>query len=267
MAQDTLTGLTEEELEDRRETYEDRRERRDETDERPPFEERFCLWKIPFQPDWYDGPPRYCMKVATEEQPSRTTCDVHYTEGFAVPNTEDLTPRTAAITHGMNAKLENLRRDFSEEDKALYDWIVDSYAEAYDIDVENDPASAYDLHRLAAEVVRAERGRYHVLEEGEVHEKDRYSSEGQLIVDDRGEVVTEKSEHYLHGMLSRQDKKLTELQRELLVSRKERARQGNAEEATEGIKKLGDIGEALIARSDNEYDAEEWEDNATDDSG
>lgn len=259
MAKDTLTGLTEEELVERRDTYESRREKRGETDERPPFEDRFCLWTIPNQPEDYDGPPRYCMHIATEMQgPRRTVCPVHHQKNFggAEENLED--PRTAATKHGMNAKLENLRRDFTDKDKALYDWIVDGYADAYDIDVENDPAAAYDLHRLAAEIVRAERGRGWLIREGEVHEKDRYSDEGALVRDKHGDVVTEKSEHYLAGMMHRQDKKLTDLHRELLVSRKERAKNENEKKVADGFKEFSEVGAALLGREENDYDPDDW---------
>lgn len=260
MARTKVCGLTEEELEERKATYESRRRERGEVDERPPFEDRFCLWKIPKQPHDYDGPDRYCMGIGTHNQGPRTVCKVHYRDNFdGNPETlED--PRTAAMKHGMQAKLENLRRDFSDKDKALYDWIVDSYSDNYGIDIENDPAAAYDLHRLAAEIVRAERGRGYLLREGEVHEKDRYSDEGALVRDEHGEVVTEKSEHYLAGMMHRQDKKLTDLHRELLVSRKERNKQESVDDAVEAFQTFADLGDTLINREDNDYDPEEWDD-------
>lgn len=259
MAKTKVTGILESELPERRETYEKRRRRRGDLDSRPPFEDRFCLWKIPKQPDDYDGPDRYCMGIGTHDQGSRTVCKVHYRDNFG-GNPETLEdPRTAAIKHGMKAKLDNLRRDFDEKDEALYDWIVDSYAENYDIDVENDPAAAYDLHRLAAEIVRAERGRGFLLREGEVHEKDRYSDEGVLVRDEQGEVVTEKSEHYLAGMMHRQDKKLTDLHRELLVSRKERSKQESVDQAVDAFKDFASLGDTLINREENEYDPDEWD--------
>lgn len=256
MAVNVVTGMTEEELEERKQTYDDRTERK--SLDRPAFEDRFCLIKIPHQPPDYDGPQRYCTQIAHKTQGSRTICKVHHRPNFGgnEENLED--PRTAAITHGMNAKLENLRRDFDEKDEALYEWIVDKYTEAYDLDLEDDPATAYDLHRLAAEIVRAERGRGHIIKEGEVQEKDRYSSEGQLIVDEHGQVVTEKSQHYLSDMMNRQDKKISDLQRELLVSRRERAKQDSVDEAVDGFKTFAEVGAELINREENEYDPEEF---------
>lgn len=261
MAKFEVTGLTKKELAERRETYEARRERRGETDERPPFDERFCLWKIPRQPEDYEGPPRYCTKIAYKELESgRPICDIHYKPNFQTPRPENLdNPRTASMTHGMTAELKSLRQDLSEKDRALYDWIVERYSDAYDLDLSADPAVAVDLHRLAMEIVRAERGRGHLIEEGEVHEKKIRDDEGHFVVDENGKVVTEKSEHYLAQMMHRQDKKITDLHRELLVSRRERSKHDTADEAVEGIKSFAEIGAQILDRDDKEYDPDDWD--------
>lgn len=261
MAKQKVTGLTEDELPERRETYENRRRRRGDLDERPPFEDRFCLARIPNQPEDYDGPQRYCMKAADGSIYDRTLCKFHGSGRFK-ENPENLTPYTAAITHGMKAELQNLVKDFDEKDQALYDWITSDYADAYDLDIENDPSTAYNLHRFAAEAVRAERGRGFLIEEGEVHKKEVRNDEGRIVIDDDGNVVTEKSEHYLAKMLHRQDKKLTDLEKELGITRKERLKQDTADSAVESIKSLAELGNDLLGREEREYSGsdEPWND-------
>lgn len=262
MAKMKLNGQPQEVVDERRETYEARRKKRGEQDERPPFDRRFCLAKIPRHPDWYDGPERYCMNPRTHEVGSATRCKFHGGLSPEISEEDRHDPRTAAITHGMHAELDNLIRDFDEKDQALYDWVTTEWPEAYDIDLESDPQAALDFHRLAAEVVRAERGRGVLQEEGEVHEKPVRNDEGRVVVDDQGDVVTDKSEHYLAKMMHRQDDKITKLERELGITRKERLKQDTADSAVESIKSLAEVGSGLIARSEQEYDPDEqpWED-------
>lgn len=262
MAKFKVNGQPTDVIEERRETYEARRRKRNEVDERPPFERRFCLAKIPRQPDDYDGPTRYCMNPRTHEVGSETRCKFHGGLSPEISDEDRHDPRTAAITHGMTAELENLIRDFDEKDWALYNWVREEWPEAYDIDLESDPQAKHDFHRLAAEIVRGERGRGVLQEEGEVHEKPVRNEEGRVVVDDNGEVVTDKSEHYLARMMHRQDDKITKLERELGITRKERLKQDSTDSAVESIKSLAEVGAGLIARSETDYDPDEapWED-------
>jgi len=264
MASKGVSGWTEEEVQERKEEYEAATKRWPAHNKgRPCFEDAYCLAKIPHQPDDYDGPTRYCMNTRVKELGDSYRCKYHGGNS----NIDELHPvsETAAITHGMHATREHLVEDFDEKDEALYDHIVDSYADAYDIDPESDPSAAYDLHRLAAEIVRAERGRGFMLDEGEVKEQTVRDEKGRVVVDKDGEVVTEKSEHYLAQMMHRQDKKISDLEKELRVSRRERMKGDNADEAIEGFKAFAEVGKTILDRESQEFDGEEepWEESGT----
>jgi hypothetical protein len=253
MAKQELTGRTQEQLREIRTDWEERHPD-------VPFEEQYCLSRIAMQPDDYDGPQRYCVNQETYETPNgKFRCPSHGGDrddyGDYSENLGDTD--TAAMKHGMHATVENLKKDFDEKDSALYHWITDSYPEAYDIDVDADPAAKYDLHRLAAEIVRAERGRGFLLEEGEVVEQEVRNEEGQVIIDDEGEIVTEKSEHYLAGMMDRQDRKITKLEKELGITRKEQRKHQNEENAAEALKTFAELGSAFLQRDDKEYDPDD----------
>jgi hypothetical protein len=260
MASDNLSGATQDEVERLRAEWNAK-------DKDMPFEQRYCLAEIPNQPDDYDGPQRYCQKMHTMEIGSSYRCKFHGGAGsLNVENLED--PAAAPMKHGMHAARDNLVNDFDEKDRALYDWIIESYSEAYNLNPKDDPSNAYDLHRLAAEIVRAERGRGYVIQEGEVAEDEVVSDEG-LVVDQDGEVVTEKSEHYLHGMLYQQDSKITKLEKELGVTRKERQKQQSQDNAVDAIKQFSELGKTFIDRENEDFDPDDapWtedDDNAPD---
>lgn len=221
------------------------------------FEERYCLQPIPKQPPEYDGPQRYCVSVFTQEtETGRHLCKYH---GGRSPS-EHL-DKLAAMKHGMEATQDHLRQDFDDKDQALYEWVVNDFPAQYDIDIENDPAAAYDIHRLAVEIVRAERGRGYILREGEVTEKEVYGESG-VVLDERGEIVTEKSEHYLAQMLHRQDKKISSIEKELGITRKERLKRDSTEDAVEAIKGFAEVGKAFLDRDSKGYDPDNqpWED-------
>lgn len=232
---------------------------RDDYDGDEPFDERYCLAKIPNQPEDYDGPVRFCINRETYGKSER--CKFHGGKTDPTPRPENL-DKLAAMKHGMTATREHLVEDFDEKDQALYDWIVDSFPEAYGIDVEEDPQATYDLHRLAAEIVRAERGRGYLIQEGEVSEVEVRDDDGRLVIDENGEVVTKKSQHYLADMLKDQDNKITKLERELGISRKERLKRDGNEDAVEVIAQgFSELGRGLLDREDTDYDPDEkpWE--------
>lgn len=256
MATFEVSGYTEEEVEERKRKYLSVREKRGDADYKPTFEEAFCLAKIPKQPDDYDGPQRYCMSDNTMRN---GRCKHH--GGAVSGNGNENLDKLARMEHGMYATRDHLVEDFDDKDQALYDWIVDNYAEAYDLDLENDPQAAYDMHRYAAEAVRAERGRGHLVQEGEIHEEEKISEEGNIVRDEDGNIVTEKSEHYLAKMLHRQDNKLTNLARELGITRKERKKQETTTDAVDAIQSFSEVGKTLLGRSDKEFNPEDepWE--------
>lgn len=248
MASKEVTGKTEDEIEELRQQFE---ERHGDSQEYGDFEEHYCLAEIPRQPDDYDGPVRYCTLNRDLIETKHTIKCKHHGQKGDPDNLEKL----ARMKHGMQATREHLVEDFDDKDQALYDWIVETYPDSYGINVEEDPSAAYDLHRLAAEIVRAERGRGFLIDEGEVNEKEIRNDEGRVVIND-GEVVTEKSEHYLAQMMHRQDKKITQLEKELGISRKERLRHDQTDDAVDAVKSFTELGAAFLSRDDKDFDPE-----------
>lgn len=209
------------------------------------FEECFCLAKIPRQPDNYDGPDRYCYSRNLVH--GKTRCKFHGGAGHGNP--EYLDP-LANMKHGMNAKRENLVKDFSEADRQLYEWIVESWPEAYEVNIEDDPLAAYEFHALAVEIVRAERAEGFLVREGEDNEKKVFGPDGS--------VHFEKVPHYLADMLQRQRKLIMRMEDNLGISRKKRLQNETAKDATDVMKSFAEVGASLISEADAEYDPDEW---------
>jgi hypothetical protein len=184
----------------------------------------------------------------------------------AVEDTSNLDP-LGGMRHGLYATREHLVEDFSQKDRSLYEWVVSSYADAYGIEPERDPGAAYDLHRLATEIVRAERGRGFLISEGEVNEDPVRDEEGRIVVDDSGEVVTEESQHYLAEMMYRQDNKITKLEKELGISRKERRKHEQGDDAIKALKDFSQLGASFLQREETDYDPDDtpWAEEQRDD--
>jgi len=246
MARESITGITPEEVKAKRYEFDV------EEDHNPSFDEAYCLCEIPHQPDNYDGPPRFCYSAATGKVGGVTRCK-HHGRHADTSNLDKL----AAMTHGLTALRKHIRQTFDKKDAALYDWVVNKYPAAYDLNIEESPADAYDIHRLAVEIVRAERGRGHILSEGEIHEEEKVGEQG-VVIDDNGEIVTEKSSHYMARMLKDQDSKITQLQKELGITRKERQRAQNADDAVEAVQNFAELGSTFIDRDGNDYDPDEF---------
>jgi hypothetical protein len=258
MASKRVTGRT-------REQIEGLRLRHEYLDRDKDFEEQYCLSPIPRQPDDYQGPDRFCVNQGyISKIGSEYRCKYHGGDG----TTEHL-DKLANMKHGLRAEDDSLMEDFSEKDETLYQWITEEWPESYDIDTSTDPQAAYDFHRLALAVVRAERGRGYVIEEGEVHEEEKVSEEGALVVGSDGEVVTEKSEHYLSNMLNRQDNKITKIEKELGITRKERDRSSKQDDAIDAMKGFEALGQKFLGREEKSYDPDDepWSDEGEDDGG
>lgn len=254
MASQGVSGKTQAQVEQLRREY---REKFEGEPDRP-FEHQYCLATIPRQPDDYDGPERYCSNQETYEIGNDNwLCPYHGGDG----NADNLEP-DANLTHGMNATQEHLIANFDDKDHALYEWIVGSYPEAYDIDLQENPAARYDLHRLAVEIVRAERGRGYLIEEGEQQEDPVRDEEGQVVLDQEGNIETEKSQHYLADMMSRQDSKITKIEKELGITRKEQLKQSTEEDKVEALSQgFAELGKSFIDREGEDFDPENrpWE--------
>lgn len=258
MALQKLTGKPNSELQEMRADFEGTEEE---------FEETYCLAKIPNQPPEYAGLPRYCVAKNTMEVGSAHRCPQHggKTPEENVEEIKDLSP-IGDMKHGLYATRENLIKKFSQKDRALYEWVVSTYDDAYNIDAESDPQAAYDLHRLATEIVRAERGRGHMISEGEVNEDPVRDDEGRVVVNDEGEIETEKSQHYLAEMMYRQDNKITKLEKELGISRKERRKHEQGDDAIKALKDFSELGSAFLQREETDYDPQEapWDEQSED---
>ena len=246
MALQKLTGATNAELQEMRAEF-------DGSDEE--FEEKYCLAKIPRQPPDYSGLPRYCKSQNTIATGEQYLCPNHggKTPDEVVNDNTNLEP-LASMKHGLYATREHLVKDFSQKDRSLYEWVVSTYDDAYNIDAESDPQAAYDLHRLATEIVRAERGRGHLISEGEVNEDPIRDDEGRIVIDEQGEIETEKSQHYLAEMMYRQDNKITKLEKELGISRKERRKHEQGDDAIKALKDFSELGSAFLQRDETDYD-------------
>jgi len=265
MATIEVTGKTQDEIDSLREEYEEKVSDRYGV---PDFEDKYCLARIPRQPDDYTGPQRYCASTNTWPAGSNWLCKHHggATDG---ENEYDITQHdgSESIKHGMFATQENLINDFDDKDQALYNWILREYPKKYGIDLEQDPASQYDIHRLAVEIVRAERGRGFLIDEGEVKETEVTDENGRVVVDDNGEIVTTKSQHYLSDMLKDQDNKITKLEKELGISRRERQKHDQTDDAVDAIKGFAELGNTLLNRDSNDYDPDTTDKPWTDNNG
>lgn len=248
MAKQEVTGITPEEVQRRRENWE----------KDTSFDKAKCLADIRNQPEDYDGPDRVCSQY------SKNNGRCHYHGGAegsgSSPSPENM-EKFAAMKHGLtsekfheyieqadgNPDNQNAQAEWMKE---MYDWIVEEWPEAYDIDLEQDPASEYDFHALAVEIVRAEHAEGYILREGEKGEKE--------VVRPDGSVGYEDTEHYLAEMMQRQRKLIMRLEDQLGISRKERLKQDNASDATDAIKELADMGKAMLDPDEHSYDANEY---------
>jgi hypothetical protein len=259
MAHDKVTGKPRPWFEKERREY----------DGDEPFHMQYCMAEIPRLPPDYDGPPRYCRasRGGGGEQiysvGDTRHCRFHGGKGGGAENgnPENLDP-LANMKHGMDALRRNLVEDFDDKDRALYDWIVNNFTEAYDLDPQGDPQVAYDLHRYAAEIVRAERGRGYLIEEGEISEQEVRDDNGMVVIDEHGDVVTKKSEHYLHSMLHQQDNKLSKMAKSLGIERRDRLKRDQTDDAVEAITEgFTELGDAFLSRDEQEYDPDkDWND-------
>ena len=242
MASNEVTGKTAEQVRDRRAEF----------SEKPrgqiyDFEDCFCLAKIPRQPDDYDGPDRYCFSRTLDADTK--ICKHH--GGAGDPSKLE---KLANMKHGFHATREHLKEDFSDADQDLYDWVVESWPEAYEVDISEDPLAEYEFHALAVEIVRAERAEGFLIKEGEDNVK--------KVFGPTGEVEYEKVPHYLSDMLQRQRKLIMKMEDNLGISRKKRLANETAKDATEAFKSFAEVGASLINDADTEYDPDRFGQNS-----
>lgn len=152
------------------------------------FDEFYCLTRIGHQPDWYDGPTRYCSRNSAtryedSKKPRHPSCVIH--GGRTGGNVEDLEgylgDPTLVVTHGMYAKDETLREDLEPREEEIVDKTLE-WAEAYGWPPEDeDPARYNILERLALNFVRENRALQEVIAEGEIEVDTVMTGDGELV--------------------------------------------------------------------------------------
>ncbi|ELY47320.1 hypothetical protein [Natronorubrum sulfidifaciens] len=235
MASNEVTGKTEAELREMQVEY-----------DHPyiSFEDKFCLAKIPKQPEDYNGPQRYCVSQNVERN---GRCKHH--GGKNVPRLENL-DKLANLKHGMYATDEHLRETMSEREEELYDWVL-SWPKAYDIDLESDPSAAHDFHTLAIEIVREARGKDYILRHGEIREKGVYLPDGTL-------VETEELPNSLNEAMASQVRLIQKIKDSLGITRKQKMKGEQVESASELMDDIVGVMGNLVSERDS-YDPEAFE--------
>lgn len=255
------TGATAEELEQMKEEH---KESPLFQEHGVPFDVAYCLTKIGKQPEGYDGPVRFCKQYAArkdeyndhEYNPDvyHRSCRYHGKSGCD----DNLEPHPLApITHGLRAEDENLRMDFTDEEQALYDGIVEHWPQAYDWPEESDdPARYLMLRKVATNVVRSVRAEDYLDDEGEVQMRAVYDEDGVEVGEEPEENTISREYRLLVNEITNQLK-------ELGLTPKERARMDKNEAEAGAADTLGNLAEDAIDKDDAEYDPEQFDqDNA-----
>lgn len=183
------------------------------------FEERYCLAKIPRQPEEYDGPDRYCASWNVKKN---GRCKHH---GGASNGYKPTLDKLANMKHGMYATDEHLRETMNEREEKLYDWVL-SWPDAYGIELEEDPSAAHDFQTLATEIVREARGKDYILSETEVRRKGVYAPSGELL-------EYEELPNTLGEAMASQVRLIQKIKDSLGITRKQQAKDENAKTANE----------------------------------
>lgn len=247
MATEDVTGKTEEQLEEMRAEFQEK-PRSDHYD----FEERYCLAKIPKQPPEYDGPPRYC--AVRRINPPHYLCKNHGgAEGMREKHVTNL-------KHGMDSQASTLLEHMEPEEEQVYEWVMEEFPRAYDIDLDADPLAKIKLRRYAVELVRKTRGTHWALKEGEKDQRKIINSDGDPVIDpETGEFATEDSEHYLASMLQSQERLLSKMEKDLGIDRKSRLQREENASSREVMQEFMEVGASLMQQEDQEYNPDEFD--------
>jgi len=237
-----VAGKTKEEIEELRAEFEE-----SPASEWYEFEERYCLHKIPHQPEDYDGPDRWCGKTA-QGSSNYHRCHVHKTMGKPMPENLD---KLANLKHGMYATDEHLLEKLEDDEIELYNEVL-SWAETYYIDPVNEPSVWDDLKMLAVERVRVYRTSKWMLTEGETREKPIFDAEGNFVENEDAPNVLSEEHRRLKSMVM-------SLKRDLGLTRKERMKQENLDDVSDSVKGLSEAMSELVGGSDKEYEPDNYE--------
>ena len=249
MAKQKVTGLTEEEVEELHEEFLDLP-----ASEWYEFEERYCLWMIPYQPEDYDGPDRYCPNTAQSKKGGWHRCHYHKNRGAKM--TENMTPGNPK--HFMYASEEYLLNHLTEEELELYERIL-GWAEIYGIDKDEDPAAWDDLCILAKQRVREVKASKYIFEEGEIREKMVRDEEGNVVLDDDGNPVTEDDTNTISEEYRRLIGLIQSLKKQLIISRKERSKAEDRNIVADSAEMSSKAFSELVSDDEKNFNVNEYE--------
>lgn len=244
MASQKVTGWTKEDRE---------RERREHPDDHTwEFEEFYCLAEIPHQPDDYEGPTRYCANYTKrlEGEDRRPRCRFHDAEKNWEPEDENPISEGEArhLKHGMYAEDENLKEDFSEADKKLFEKIM-GWAEDFGFEAES-PAYM-QLESLALSKVREMRAEKYLNEEGELVEREAWNPEEETL-------ETWEEVHPLADHLRLKKRTILDMMKELGLTPKSQASIDASEGSANASEAIAEIAEEALDSEEAEYDPEKF---------
>jgi hypothetical protein len=242
MAAGEITGRDESGIDELREQY---RQSPKFTEKGIPFDVAYCLNRIGKQPDEYDGPQRYCAnRVARPDDGSHAHC-CNFHGGKKNPDTSQL-EKLAATKHGMYSTKEHLKEVFTEEDEALYEFVM-GWADAYDWPSrEEDPSRYDDLETIAVNRVRVARSNKYILEEGELKRQEVYDENGNLIEQD--------DQHALSEDVRLKRKLILDVKKELGLTPKSRSRMNTDEKTAGAAEQIADVASEAVLGESGEYD-------------
>lgn len=256
------------------------------------FEDVYCLTKIPFQPDEYDGPTRYCKQYACrvtedewnerydDEYPERRShenfdgrgyhpsCTRHGRSCNSAASTDHLRQGFANLKHGMYAEDWRLREDFSEEDRALFDYIM-GWAEIYGWPSQDEDPARYEiLEMLAFNRVRSARAAEWFQRKADENDDGEAEIEYREVRDDEGVVIGEVPvPNTLSEDLRLLHKTIIDQMKELGLTPKSRGEMDLMESETDMNDVVGDLASKALSKDDHSYDPSEFGPDEGDDGG
>ncbi len=249
MAKQQVTGYSPNEVDELRENFED-----SPASNHYEFEERYCLYKIPFQPEDYDGPDRRCANTAYKDKHGNYRCKFH--AGKSPGMTENMTPGNPK--HYMNATDDYLMEHLTDEEQQLYHDIL-GWAEIYGIDPEEDPASYDVLTLLAKQRVREVKASKYLFEEGEIREKLIRDENGDPVTDDEGELVFEEDTNVISEEYRRLINLIQSLMKDLVMTRKEQAKAEDRNIMADSADTASKAMSELVSENDRKFDLDDYD--------
>lgn len=254
MAKQEVTGLTPDEQEELREEFDGKN-----ASKWYDFEERYCLYQIPYQPEDYDGPPRRCPNTASKEKETGYyRCRFHKGRGGGMEeNLSSGNPK-----HYMYSSDEYLMERLDEDEQELYENILD-WADVYGIDPEEDPAAYDDLKLLAKQRVREVKASKYLFEEGEIRDKVLRDEEGQVILDENGDPKTEDDTNVISEEYRRLINLISSLKKDLIMTRKEQNKANDRDVMADSAERASKTMHELVADDEKQFNSENYDSEGT----